>query len=57
MSHSVVVSALHSGWENPSSSHPIDFALGWQLLAVAIVLWNILTQPSLRHPGCEEGDL
>ncbi len=28
VSHRVVVSALHFGWENPSSSFPIDFALG-----------------------------
>ena len=28
VSHSVVVSALHSGWENPSSSLPIHIALG-----------------------------
>ncbi len=26
--HRVVVSALHSGWENPSSSLPINFELG-----------------------------
>ena len=32
VSHRVVVSALHSGWENPSSSLPINFELGWQLL-------------------------
>ena len=32
VSHRVVVSALHSGWENPSSSLPINFELELQLL-------------------------
>ena len=43
VSNSEVVSALHSSWENQSSTLLIDFALGWHLPSQFVIKINHTT--------------
>ena len=54
VSHKLVFSTLHFGWENPSL--PIDFALGWQMQSQIVIMYNHATFPETPQ-GCWEGNL